>query len=852
MAVASQFMPRAFSREGGREGLDRRCRPAWCVLATIIAITLSSFLGGTARPEEGGAEGASGSRTPLEEGGAEDASGSAVPLYEQPPYDLIFLDAANDNAVLKVSPLPFPDRKAPSPLPKSGFLELELFDRPGERFRAAWPQIVRIQLFEEILVEKAQKLIEQGDFAAAWDYLEFLHAEYPKVEGLDALRQRFWFEEAVARIKAGQFDRAYGDLRNLWAENPEYPGLKDAIGQAADGLVDQYWQRSEYVAARQIVDGLAEFAPDHPVVARRRQQFQAEAQSLLAETEAALQQGDFRKADQTARRMMAIWPDLPGAADCLRRVQTAYPRLRVGVTLAAGDWQPASLTDWAARRSGRLLTRCWAEWVGIGPEGGIYATPFHTMQAEELGRRLVFQLTAKGSAPAAPTVADLTAFLWSLGDSRAHPFSPLWADLVQELSVRTGGAVIAQLRRPHVRPEVFLRYPVECLSSMRGESEETGTGTAIRLAASPSAAHDHAPGLQIEGGSGPRNLPNLMGPYVLDSAAGSGSSPMAVYVANRVHGDPPPGRPAEVAEVAFARGQDALAALRRGELDVVDRVNPWERSLVEGQADLELRKYAAPLVHMLIPNFSRPLPESRDFRRAILLGTDRERVLRMLLDGRSEEGCRVISGPFPAGSRRADPLGYAYDEAIEPRTYQPASALTLLQVAAAQVRDAARKQGRPAPEGNLVILRLPPHEMARAACQEMARQWRLLGLEVRLSEALPNDGLQPSEDWDFLYAEVAMWEPCGDVFRLFSLPIFQGQFSPYVMLSLARVTEAADWPEMSARLRAVHRAVHDDLAILPLYQLVDYFVVRKGIEGMPPRPAVLYQEIEKWQVLPKQ
>ncbi|NMC19776.1 MAG: hypothetical protein GYA33_05085 [Thermogutta sp.] len=821
-------------RELGRLRAERR--PGVCLAA---ALALIGIINGPACAEE---------TRPA------DSPPSNLPLYEQPPHDLVFLDAANDNAVLKVSPLPFPDRKAPSPLPRSGFLEVELFDRPGERFRAAWPQIVRIQLFEEILVEEARRLIEQKNFAAAWDYIEYLHANYPKVEGLDALRQQFWFEEAAASIDQERFDRAYGNLRNLFAENRDYPGLSEAAGRAVDGLVDRYLTGGDYAAARQLVDGLATLFPEHPVVATRRAQFQAEAASLLAETEAALQQGDFRKADLSARRMTAVWPQLPGAAECLRRVQTAYPRLRVGVTLAQGDLDPASLTDWSARRSGRLLTRCWAEWTGAGPEGGIYATPFHAMRSEDLGRRLVFTVTGsdRKAMRSTPAASDLAELFWSMGDARDGRFFWPWAALSQELVSGPQGELVVRLRRPHVRPEVFLRHAVVCRWSAMGEPQTVAASTRSEGGEgdSPRLSGDGAPA--AAGAAAAAETLAMIGPYVLDpaSTADSGSE-VAVFFANDAYDERTPGRPAEIDEVVFARGRNALAALLRGDLDAVDRINPWERGLLEGRADLEIREYAAPLVHMLIPNLSRPLPADRDFRRALLLGTDRERILRMLLDGRSEEGCRVVSGPFPVGVKRADPLGYAYDDGIEPRPYQPTTALALLQVAAAQARDAARKQGRPMPEGNALILCLPPHEIAREACREIARQWRLLGLEVRLIEARPGDSTPASEAWDVMYVEAAVWEPVGDVFRLFSLPMFDGRLSPYVALSLDRLTEAADWPETSARLRAVHRAVHDDVAILPLYQLADYFAIRKGIEAVPPRPAVLYQDVEQWRVVPR-
>ena len=63
---------------------------------------------------------------------------------------------------------------------------------------------------------------------------------------------------------------------------------------------------------------------------------------------------------------------------------------------------------------------------------------------------------------------------------------------------------------------------------------------------------------------------------------------------------------------------------------------------------------------------------SATFRRALMYGTNRQDILAgELLEGLESDGCRVLSGPFPAGLAQNDPLGYAYDQSIEPRPYEP-------------------------------------------------------------------------------------------------------------------------------------------------------------------------------------
>ena len=61
-------------------------------------------------------------------------TGPAEPLYQQEPYDLITLNAANNSEVLKVEPLPRPVSKNPPPERKTRGPSL---GRPGENLRVA-------------------------------------------------------------------------------------------------------------------------------------------------------------------------------------------------------------------------------------------------------------------------------------------------------------------------------------------------------------------------------------------------------------------------------------------------------------------------------------------------------------------------------------------------------------------------------------------------------------------------------------------------------------------------------------------------------------------------------------------
>ena len=62
-----------------------------------------------------------------------------------------------------------------------------------------------------------------------------------------------------------------------------------------------------------------------------------------------------------------------------------------------------------------------------------------------------------------------------------------------------------------------------------------------------------------------------------------------------------------------------------------------------------------------------------------------------LLESLEVPGCRVLSGPFPAGLEDNDPLGYAYDQSILPRRYEPRLAKLLMTMNENQMESLAKE-----------------------------------------------------------------------------------------------------------------------------------------------------------------
>ena len=124
-----------------------------------------------------------------------------------------------------------------------------------------------------------------------------------------------------------------------------------------------------------------------------------------------------------------------------------------------------------------------------------------------------------------------------------------------------------------------------------------------------------------------------------------------------------PTQPREIVEIRSNSAADAVNLLLQGEVDVLDQLFPADAVRLSKSKSIKVVNYPLPTVHMLVPCSDHPYLAERTFRRALLYGINREDILTgELLEGLKSEGCRVLSGPFPAGIELNDPLGYAYDQ----------------------------------------------------------------------------------------------------------------------------------------------------------------------------------------------
>ena len=731
-------------------------------------------------------------------------------LIEQIPFDRMTLDDKNDNAVLKVQPLDLPGRLVPDPFPKSGKLTVKLLDDLDATYEVRWNSIDKVETFEQIILDEAKELVGAGKMEHAYDNFVYLEENLPKLPGLAEAFDDYLYEEAKLMQREGKYDAALAKLRQMFDRKSKRTELENALGLTTDKLVEACVRDEKYRAARVLIDNLAGCYPQHQIVKKWSQQLEVKAAGLLGEVRQAMDDGRLREAVLKARRMQQIWPKLKDGRQVLEGLHAQYPHVTVGVTMPAVSHQPGKLADWAARRVSRLVYRTLTEFVGPSTEGGKYFCPMGQLEKEDLGRRLTFKLDADlrwASGDATLTGYDLSRQLLAMADPNRAEYAAQWGELLGEVTVRNVYQVDVKLRRAGVLPEALLQ-------------------TIVAPYANPT-------------GSLPSN-----GPYLINSPENQTDTRIVEYPTNRQYFANTPTRPKEITERHFTRGTRALLALQQRDIDVLDRVNPWDLARFRNQEDLVLKRYAAPLVHCLIPNMNRPLTSRPSFRRALVLAINRQAVLHQLLDGQDVPGCQVVSGPFSFGATLKDPLNYAYDDSIEPRQYEPRLAVALAQVALQELAAETDQQLVDIPE---LVLAYPDHEIARIAVNAIQRQLKIVGIPVVLEILKSGIPDKIPDSVDLLYAELAIWEPLVDARRLLGNDGPAGGSSPYMDLALRQLEEAPDWPRVGKKLRQIHRIAHVEAAVVPLWQLTDHLAHHRTLQGIGETPVSLYQNVENWQ-----
>ncbi|MGE0608642.1 MAG: ABC transporter substrate-binding protein [Pirellulales bacterium] len=782
----------------------------------------------------------------------EEADPDAPPLrlYEEEPYDEIHL---TEGSVVKVKPIPYDKPGEIERQKKKGSkLVVVLFEAADDKvkYEVLWADIDHISRFIDLVLAKANQLSADGKFDEAYDYFDWLqmfHADWPGVP--DSINA-FLLTDAQRKREQKEHAFALAILTELHSRKPDLSGLSDEVGANFEVLIQDDVAREDYRAARNRLRVLAGMYPKHAVGISYQRKIVELARKRVAAAKVEYAAGRLREAYAEGFQAVLIWPTDKSARQLMTEIQEEFPRVIVGVAQPAaqesiGIEMASPLADWAARRGNRLLHRPLLEFTGFGPQGGVYRCPFgKDPEKLDLDMRMILQLNpgVHWSPTEEPlTGRDVARTMLEMASPSSNRYRGNWAALFSSVRVRDVYEVEVEFRRGHVHPEALL----DQLLVPWNEAGQSA-GAAPRLG-----------GYRIEVRTDDEVRFALQNDYF---ARG-------------------PTQPREIVEKVFADPREAIKALRRGDVQALDRVFPWDVAALKADEQFVTRPYLAPTVHCLAPNLQKPLPSSRTFRRALLYGLNRRQILdKQLLQGPGGKGDEVASGPFVAGESPDDPAGYGRNPTILPRPYQPRLAMTLAAYAVQEAADkqAAMDKAKPEAAGTTVeepppvvaedaeqpklnvdlkkveplILAHPPHELARVACRAIQKQWEVLGLRVNLVETPADSPLLPPPEYDFLYVELSPWEPVTDARKLFGPEGLFGGGSPYLNQALRQLDETSGWKGARERLLEIHRLIYEDSLVLPLWQITDHFVYHKSVANIGQQPVTLYQNIEQWKIAP--
>ncbi len=758
------------------------------------------------------------------------------PLIDQPPFDLIWLKPEAGGASVRVLPIPLPGRQVPANPPGSEKLRVVLTRFPEREYEVRWRDIARIDLYEQHIFDEALRKISEKDFIGAFQNLSFLMKNYPRLPRLEELRQQFLLKSAADRFQAGEYRQTLSALEELRATAPDYQAatVMKVLSQVADGLLVSYQKQGDLASVETLLERLRKtYGPTLPVVVRWEKQFEALAASKLEQAQELLERKQYREARRAISEMIGVASNAGPAEQILSQVQQQYPMVQVGVMQRSALSDPTSLVDWAARRTGKLVSKALFQFVETGPEGGRYGFALGSYRLSDDRQQLLLSLDPQlGSS--------LDAFHLSqvLGD-RASPGNPQydanWAAIFHSVATPSAGPaastsadlsasqVLVRLRRPNVLPHALLQWTIPA---------DSGDGIEPLLAA---YQRSEVPEERTDG-----------------AANGSANGSLSAGAENELVFSLRPevqrhGQPLEVVELFYDDPQRAVNDLLRGQIDVLDQLYPADAKRLAIDPRVRVGAYALPSTHMLLPVSNHPYLSNLYFRRALLLATDRQSMLTQeLLGSQDLDDGRLVSGPFPLGRGGNDPLAYAYNTSVQPTETNPQLARLLLIMAEEQLKESAKRNGQPAPQREKIVVGCPDYDLARVAVQAMIQQWSDVGIEAEMLVLASQESFKFPVD--LIYATTTMWEPATDIQRLLGSGGAAASDNPFIVQALETLRLARNWREVRTSLQELHQLIDYHLPVLPLWQITDRFAVRRYLEGLSNQPLTLYQEIADWRI----
>ena len=661
--------------------------------------------------------------------------------------------------------------------------------------------IEQIIYHEDLMLRRAGRMLDDGDLRGGYELILAVAYVDPNWPNIDQFRHKLLFVEGKNKNEKKSYEEALAYLQDLYSHAPEYEGLSEQFGIASDQLIQAAMSEADYRRARYFVHRLGEHFPRHSVYRDWRSKLEEQASQLVQQAEDAFQNQAYADAAYRLAEATPIWPSSQQLQDANRRISPRFQQLRVGVLeLTKNGATAPSYTELGQRY--QYLSE--ASLFEVSNTSGVpqYSSGFFEQwEPTDLGRRVLFSLRQSRSPSESQSVVNASSIVSALM-ARIDPQSPNYDERLSSY------VDYVDVKSPYQLELLFSRVPARI--------EPLLTFSPVINQVEPSDAL-------------PQQVPSAR--FVIHTEEEN----RVTY--RRSVSEPENLRNyhvAEIIEVQQDSYESAIRSLLRGDVSALSHLPPWTINQFQQDGRFFVQKYSLPTTHVIQINPNSEKLKKRSLRRALAYALDRQPVLdQVVLRDQGAGFGRIVTAPYPQNS-------YAYETIFEPRQHD----LILSRILSLGAIE-SKEEGLPK-----LRIRCEADPIAQAACAALIKQWQHATFELEL---LPAD--DQSADWDLAYRTVRMTEPLVDLW-----PFLTGQETARVdalasipdMLrhELIALDSTSDWNRALRILRQIHRHLWEEVQYIPLWEVDDYLVVRKNIEGVATEPVHLYQDVEQWTVTP--
>lgn len=712
-------------------------------------------------------------------------------------------------------------------------------------------QIDEIILHEDLCLRRVDQLLKDNEITQAYELLLHVEQQLPGWDKAGPSFEKLLATEARLKVTEKDDTAALAILDELAGRNIDNLDLREILAEIVDRRVEEAANRKRFDSARYMLSRITRHFPQDPVAEKWKARLKSRSQELLRQARELYDQKKYRDAALVAREADYVWKATGSDRAAYAELVARYQFLRVPVR-RFGDESTIFPIPGAAQQQSRQLTSVSLFEASTADELTYFRSSFfEAWDPTDLGREVVFSVRQTRPYWQSQPLLTANQIADSLSirlDPKRPTFDPRLASFVKEFAVRSPTELQVVFHRVPLNLEALFRFPVTTLkntSNSEAQREQVLLSTRFTEAAKTDDSRIYRRSLNEPDG----------------------------LLRTQYH-------VAEVIEQTFEDREAEIRAFTKGELDILPHLRPWEIDIFKYSGSFAVQQYRLPQTHVLTFNPKSEAVTNPQLRRAISFGVDRENLLKkvILRDPEMQHG-RPAKAPWSASSYANSPL-------VQPPKYDLYLSF-LLKLAAQEklrvpgrqefvakakkkVEDAGgewdeavfRQKNGAAISKSVAHITLPrlrfvveDDPVAMLAAEKMVERWQALKFDIELIPGGKPGKPLADDEWDVMYRVVRMEEPLLDLWSIMltdeKLDVSRLETYPdWMRQELINLDYATSFPDARGKLFQIHRHMSAQAFVVPLWELDDYIAFQRSISGFESRPLSVYQNVEKWQVIP--